>query len=191
MCIINTPGWKSLIAAGTVVTLPVRGDARGRTDEKFAPFALSRNSSSATHPRVCDGCLQCTGLDNILNWYPYLKRPILHIKAAPRAIRQRLSNKSSYGSNKGFKSETSSTVWAASWGERRGAFYKHSLFSGVSLFRRQSSPNIEAKLWHKLPWWLQINDLYHSESTRLGETDMQNIFTINCSVVYTRTPCRS
>lgn len=107
------------------------------------------------------------------------------------AIRQRLSNKSSYGSNKGFKSETSSTVWAASWGERRGAFYKHSLFSGVSLFRRQSSPNIEAKLWHKLPWWLQINDLYHSESTRLGETDMQNIFTINCSVVYTRTPCRS
>lgn len=72
----------------------MRGDARGRTDEKFAPFALSRNSSSATHPRVCDACLQCTGLDNILNCYPYLKRPILHIKTAPRAIRQRLSNKS-------------------------------------------------------------------------------------------------
>lgn len=107
-------GEKSLIAADTMVALPARSDARGRTDEKFAPFALSRNSSSATYP--CLWCLRCNTLDNTLNCYPYLKRPISHIKAVPKAIRERLSNKSIFTTlpllwvthgNKGFKSETS------------------------------------------------------------------------------------
>ncbi len=107
-------GEKSLIAADTRVALPARSDARGRTDEKFAPFALSRNSSSATYS--CLRCLRCNTLDNTLNCYPYLKRPISHIKAVPKAIRERLSNKSIFTTlpllwvtheNKGFKSETS------------------------------------------------------------------------------------
>jgi len=75
-------GEKSLIAADSVVTLPTRRDARGRTDEKFSPFALRRNPSSPTHP-----CLWCLALYNRLNCYPYLKRQISHIKAVPKAIR--------------------------------------------------------------------------------------------------------
>lgn len=91
--IINTPGWKITNCSRQQSRPPhTRSDARGRTDEKFAPFALSRNSSSATYS--CLWCLRWKTLDNTLNCYPYLKRPILHIKAVPKAIRERLSNKS-------------------------------------------------------------------------------------------------
>lgn len=50
---LTLQGEKSLIAAGSVVALLTRSVARGRTDEKFAPFALSRNSSSATYIPAC------------------------------------------------------------------------------------------------------------------------------------------
>lgn len=54
--IINTPGWKiTNCSRHRIVTLPTRCDARGRADEKFAPFALSRNSSSATYSS-CGAC---------------------------------------------------------------------------------------------------------------------------------------
>lgn len=38
-----------------IVALPTRCNARGRVDEKFAPFALSSNSSSATYSS-CGAC---------------------------------------------------------------------------------------------------------------------------------------
>lgn len=62
---------------------------------------------------------------------------MLHIKAVPKAIRERLSNKSIFTTlpllrvtheNKGFKCETS----LCEQGE--GSIYKHPLFSAVPLF---------------------------------------------------------
>lgn len=134
---LTLQGEKSLIAADTTLALPTRSDARGRTDEKFAPFALSRISSSATYS--CLWCLRWIPLDNTLNCYPYLKRPILHIKAVPKVIRERLSNKSilqhflycgSHMETKGLNLRhryVSSILGKMS-------IYKHPLFSAVPLF---------------------------------------------------------
>lgn len=75
----------------------------------------------------CLRCLRCKTVDNTPNCCPYLKRPIPHMKAGPKAIRQRLSNKSIFTAlpllwvtheNKGFKRETSLCE------QGRGSIYK-------------------------------------------------------------------
>lgn len=92
-CIITTPGWTITNCSSHYSHPPHTqwrtGACRRR---KVAPFARSSNSSSDTYS--CLWCPRCDTLDNPLNCYPYLKRPIFHIKAAPGAIRERLSNKS-------------------------------------------------------------------------------------------------
>lgn len=188
--IINTPGWKITNCSRQQSRPPhTRSDARGRTDEKFAPFALSRNSSSATYS--CLWCLRWKTLDNTLNCYPYLKRPILHIKAVPKAIRERLSNKSIFFTTlpllvghawkqRGFKS-WDIVMWAASWEKK--SIYKHSLCSAAPLFTIPPKKKHPPRLWQQL--MVTMNDPKH-----LKDKKTEYIFTINCSVVQTRTPCR-
>lgn len=90
MYIINTPGRKKwLVAADTEVALPTNTVSHGGVQMKIRTFCSEPQLLSATV-----SCLQCNTLDNTLNCYTYMKRPILHIKAAPEAIRERLSNKS-------------------------------------------------------------------------------------------------
>lgn len=112
---LTLQGEKSLIAAGSVVALLTRSVARGRADEKIRTFC-SEPQLLQCHIYSCLRCLRCNTLDNTLNCYPHLKRPMLHIKAVPKAIRERLSNKSIFTTlpllrvtheNKGFKCETS------------------------------------------------------------------------------------
>lgn len=180
---LTLQGEKSLIAAGSVVALLTRSVARGRTDEKFAPFALSRNSSSATYIPACGACGAIPSTIHLIairTWKDqcYTSKQFLKPFGSGSLTSRFLQHFLYCGSRMKTKGLNVRHHYVS---RERGAFTNIRYFPKASSDRDSGRDGVNG---HK-QWPTAFG--------RSRDADMEGknkIFTINCSVVQTRTPCR-
>lgn len=188
---LTLQGEKALIAAGSVVALLTRSVARGRTDEKFAPFALSRNSSSATYIPACGACGAIPSTIHLIairTWkdHCYTSKQFLKPFGSGSLTSRFLQHFLYCGSRMKTKGLNVRHHYVC---RERGAFTNIRYFPLFLYLPSQKHPAIKTPAETALT--ATKTDPQHSEDQEMQIwKEKLKIFTINCSVVQTRTPCR-